>query len=634
MKLKDSHFFVEMIIVFVTTLGMPLPCESDTAWLAGWKYRIPVVINNDGANLHDYQVQVNFDRIGREGGHTLNFARALPCGDDLRVTDSDGVTGFDFWIETWDAKAERASIWIKIPALTDSSERIIFLYYGNPEAASTGNGAAVFPVLFDDFSDDLPGCHPHGWEVSEPENTSVAVFDNKLLSFSPDRDNPIDNLKNMHSFYAIWKDGEYQAWCCGIGKVNITIQEKHDEIFYTTSPDGKTWSDPVPVRFGEKAYLPRVKFIDGKYRMWYVVSVGPGYKLRYAESSKSNSGWKVHGDVVTGSEWYDDRYGTSVGSCDVLYEDDVYQMWYTAIASTDDHFRIAYATSTDGIEWTKHGIALDVPDDTFGISKPCVVKDDGTYYLYYSKVYPTGAGYFGIGAAKSADSGRTFTVIDSNPNILSLGHLGRWDDSLLSYPEVNRDNGDIMWFRGRQGNIEYIGLANPDYDSRFYGKSVILCGDGSAAPFMKKVFPEQFEDFIFETRVKVDRRNRAFWIDLCDVDAVPVHCGFWGIGYFTWYSPNPKTAHYISAYEPARLYRVKYVVKPFARTYDIYIDDMKEPKVKDAEFFSSGTPDEVRYSVDGSAYGTDLRAMVNVNFIRSYTENEPSVSCRHHETAP
>ena len=62
-------------------------------------------------------------------------------------------------------------------------------------------------------------------------------------------------------------------------------------------------------------------------------------------------------------------------------------MWYSG--HDGSHIRIGYATSSDGINWTKHGIVLDLGAsgewDDYYVSCPCVIKDDdGTYKMWYS----------------------------------------------------------------------------------------------------------------------------------------------------------------------------------------------------------------------------------------------------------
>ena len=65
----------------------------------------------------------------------------------------------------------------------------------------------------------------------------------------------------------------------------------------------------------------------------------------------------------------------------ILLEDGQYHLWYTGYAGSDDNPKyLGYATSPDGITWTRH------PDnpiyDAHWVEDMTVVKHDGTYYMF------------------------------------------------------------------------------------------------------------------------------------------------------------------------------------------------------------------------------------------------------------
>ncbi|MEM5820154.1 MAG: DUF2341 domain-containing protein [Candidatus Aenigmatarchaeota archaeon] len=65
------------------------------------------------------------------------------CGD-IRFTDSDGITLLNYWIEPNTCNTENTKIWVKIPNIPSNSNKIIYLYYGNPNANSLSNVKNVF----------------------------------------------------------------------------------------------------------------------------------------------------------------------------------------------------------------------------------------------------------------------------------------------------------------------------------------------------------------------------------------------------------------------------------------------------------------------------------------------------------
>ncbi len=65
----------------------------------------------------------------------------------------------------------------------------------------------------------------------------------------------------------------------------------------------------------------------------------------------------------------------------ILREDGVYKLWYTGYDGTDDGLRmLGYATSRDGIQWTRH--ARNPLDREHWIEDMMVVKEGGKYYLF------------------------------------------------------------------------------------------------------------------------------------------------------------------------------------------------------------------------------------------------------------
>ncbi|MFA5828849.1 MAG: DUF2341 domain-containing protein [Candidatus Shapirobacteria bacterium] len=112
-----------------------------------WEYRRPIAITNaSGGDLTDFQVSFTLD--------TTDSTRFQPDCDDIRITDSSGITILPHWIEENNPGCGNAStkIWTKVPSIPTAGTTI-YVYYGNPIASSSQNGTSVFE-FFDDFSGD------------------------------------------------------------------------------------------------------------------------------------------------------------------------------------------------------------------------------------------------------------------------------------------------------------------------------------------------------------------------------------------------------------------------------------------------------------------------------------------------
>ena len=83
---------------------------------------------------------------------TFDFAKTQSNGNDIRFTDSDGVTLLSYWIQSYSQTAKTGTIWVKVPALPAGAVTTIYMYYDNPSAAAASSGSGTFP-FFSDFSD-------------------------------------------------------------------------------------------------------------------------------------------------------------------------------------------------------------------------------------------------------------------------------------------------------------------------------------------------------------------------------------------------------------------------------------------------------------------------------------------------
>ena len=143
----------------------------------------------------------------------------------------------------------------------------------------------------------------------------------------------------------------------------------------------------------------------------------------------------------------------------VIIESETFKMWYHG--DDGSATRIGYATSEDGVMWTRSEsnpvLVLGSSGSWDGVSilDPTVLFDGSNYHMWYQ-------GYNGssrrIGYATSED-GVTWTKSESNP-VVDLGPSGSWDSSELRSPFVILD-GELyrMWYTGSNGSDQRFGYA-------------------------------------------------------------------------------------------------------------------------------------------------------------------------------
>lgn len=235
-----------------------------------------------------------------------------------------------------------------------------------------------------------------------------------------------------------------------------------------------------PVLQANRAFDPNVLFDGETYQMWYRDD-SPDHLARiYRATSGDGLDWEtLPADPVlepTPGSW--DYLGVR-NPC-VLHGGASYEMWYEG--QGEDHTRFGYATSPDGVVWTKYegNPILDVGppgswDDT-DIWGASVIFNGSTYEMWYS-------GFDGdkdyIGYATSPD-GTEWTKHEQNP-VLDVGLPGSWDDAEVADPHVLLTGSEYqMWFAGFDGLQWRTGYASFTYGGgwvKYEGNPVLREGN-------------------------------------------------------------------------------------------------------------------------------------------------------------
>lgn len=136
----------------------------------------------------------------------------------------------------------------------------------------------------------------------------------------------------------------------------------------------------------------------------------------------------------------------------VLIDDGVWKMWYLSCTKwevksglSEPYYNVKYAESKDGINWVVEGrVSIDfkTPEEC-GISRPCVIKENGIYRMWYSyrgiKDYRTNKKHsYRIGYAES-NNGIHWTRKDEIVGI-DISETG-WDSEMIEYPYVYEHRG-------------------------------------------------------------------------------------------------------------------------------------------------------------------------------------------------
>jgi hypothetical protein len=86
----------------------------------------------------------NFPALVKLDSSVFKFSEAKAGGADIGFTDAAGAAKLSFEIESWDAAAGKAAIWVKVPTVAANAKATIKMFWGNPAATAESNGAGVF----------------------------------------------------------------------------------------------------------------------------------------------------------------------------------------------------------------------------------------------------------------------------------------------------------------------------------------------------------------------------------------------------------------------------------------------------------------------------------------------------------
>jgi hypothetical protein len=295
------------------------------------------------------------------------------------------------------------------------------------------------------------GVNPFGATAGKslPDGMSRILTTAQIIDTGPTRFLPGDWDGRAVQKPAVLQVGsDYWMWYEGIDYWDVS------RVGLAASPDGTAWvkylDNPVMDR-GPQAWEisgevgPFVTFHDGLYKMWYEGSDGTVRQLGYATSPDGVNWTKYAGNPVlaAGPEGYDQD---AAGHGAILVEGSTYKLWYHAIG--DQGAVIAYATSEDGINWTKAGPVLSPELGTweqYGLWGPSVLWDGDEYWMWYA-----GGAYYdpSIGVATSPD-GITWTKYAGNPVIALAG-------SEIGDPIVIQEVDEFkMWFNNFSDSVIY-----------------------------------------------------------------------------------------------------------------------------------------------------------------------------------
>jgi len=259
-------------------------------------------------------------------------------------------------------------------------------------------------------------------------------------------------------------DGTYKMWYLGGNTANV------HGIGYATSSDGITWTkyseNPVMLAgttgaWDEYLWEARVIHDGDTYKMWYqgATAYNANFKTGYATSSDGITWTKYSGNPVLSGDsgTWDETY---VGARNIIKVGNTYKLFYEGDSSSNN-FAVGLATSSDGVNWTKSSSNPVLQGESGKWDNaniiPNVILVDDTYYMFYSINHGPPSEF---GLATSTD-GISWTKNASNPIVNLQGASGAWDNAWSDLISVVQENTLSTKFLG------YYRSQNPNNASKW-----------------------------------------------------------------------------------------------------------------------------------------------------------------------
>jgi len=215
---------------------------------------------------------------------------------------------------------------------------------------------------------------------------------------------------------------------------------------------------------------PSIVFDGSIYHMWYGKSEANGIEnIGYATSPDGINWTLVQAVVLEATPNHFDSQNASQGW--VIADGDTLKMWYWGEDPSGNNIGYAWSidgidwtkVSGSGAGGSVYDLTMD-GSAALALATPCVIKDQGTYHMWYVRGYIIPPSFsFRIGYATSSDGINWTNVPGSGFDgaVLDFGNSGMFDETMVAWPAVIKsEQGFEMWYFGLDNlNVARLGYA-------------------------------------------------------------------------------------------------------------------------------------------------------------------------------
>jgi hypothetical protein len=194
-----------------------------------------------------------------------------------------------------------------------------------------------------------------------------------------------------------WQIRNDNHWRGDIGRLKVSIENNSLELTPHKPIISTDATDPISLSY------PWIVYDEGVFKMWYGSTIswdaGNGemlHVINYASSKDGNS-WEKHGLAIP----YELGVAQAFSRPTIFKTNNLYHMYFSYRSGNRTTYRIGYAVSTDGLNWTlkldETGIDVSkIGWDSEMICYPYIFNHKGKCYMLYNG---NGYGETGFGLA-------------------------------------------------------------------------------------------------------------------------------------------------------------------------------------------------------------------------------------------
>lgn len=294
---SDTRYYFKV----VPNTGAPLEFseKSPLAQVSAWNFRKSHIINSAAGAGTNYQVRISVRYgSGTDGGETvyLNGKCRTDFGD-VRFTGDDGITLLNYWMEE-KVDGNYAVFWVKIADDLSANPATVYIYYGNPYAATTSN--AKNTMFIHEDMETAPSGTLVGSAVYDSTNKWVRLttVTNNQLGYLYYNTNP--GSQGFYAKFRFWASGGngadaewlgvYDTSYSGTredivnGGYHFTFDEYQDRIAFTKS----TTDNGASIAYATETTIDNGTWHTAEIYYWMSGSIVYA-KIYYDEALKVNS---------------------------------------------------------------------------------------------------------------------------------------------------------------------------------------------------------------------------------------------------------------------------------------------------------------------------------------------------------